>query len=420
MGVHTRVYRINEDLAINIPTETLPEPTVQSVEEVTEIPGHLARTTSSYPVLVRPYKERTALLLTSSLAMSPFTALEKLGLDPYEQIWIRFPHRREWIPAHRYHGYYGRVWIPAPIAHELRIRSYDVYDVFIKGTTFPQKIIRIIRRPVRTVTIEHMEKQYPGEEYAPDRWRWRIPQETECYSVLDTAFAMRPPRYPLAECHRQGEVIYVDFLFYSEPARSVSEQAGYAYRTMAVRNYTAATDKEIGYPFLCEIRATYISSCLKDFYQRTERPVYTSGFEHMTLKDALEITVYNMLQHFFKPAKTRMKYSTMSYADHIGKIDFTTNMVFLPRRYSKLPDVPAVRASGETKGEGINYEAYPYYRAIKYIRIVNEQTYKSGRGPQIYDDAFITDYLKTQEENRMLNGMVPLVVVDESGFIWRA
>ena len=149
MGIHTRVYEIDEQLAINIPTQVLPEEKIQLAEEIVTIPGYEAQTTSWYDVIVRPYKGRTAVHLTYSESVSPKEAMNTLGLDTTQPIWIRLYNSSRWIRAHIYHGDYGRVWIPAPVVRKTRIREYDVYPVIIRGTTLPVTTKEIVRKRVK-------------------------------------------------------------------------------------------------------------------------------------------------------------------------------------------------------------------------------------------------------------------------------
>ena len=425
MGISTRVYQLDGDLAINIPTETLPEPTIAEIEDVIEIPGYLAETTTTVPILVRETGRRIALMITPTIATPPHRFLENLGLNPYEQIWIRFPYKREWIPAHHYgrepggylHVFYGRVWIPDYLVRELNLRKHTVYPVFIRGTTFPEKRIRIIRKPIRRVIIDHMDKTYKAEEYAPDRYRWIIPHEIESHPVLLQGFKMIPPIYPLAECHRQNKIIYVDFFYYSEGARKVSNAINYAYRSLACRNYTAAATVELGYPLLIEIRCSFISSMPKRFYQIKERAVYEK--KALTLKQAIETCVYNLLQYFFTHAK-QGKYSTVSYAEHMGKIEFTTEKVNLQRKYPRLKNVPRISSLGETTTESWNILEYPYYRAIKYIRVVNEYCYKNQDFTRyIYTNDDVERVLYQNEERRIEAGLPRAIWIDDRGFVWR-
>ena len=419
MGILTRVYKLNGDLAINIPSEALPDSSLQLIEERIETPGYEAETEGWYDAIIRPYKNRTAVLLTSDINISPAEAMSNLGLDPDKPIYLKPYGANIWIRAHFYHGYYGRVWIPTPIARKTRMRNYTVYPFLIRGTTFPKIEIRHIRKEVRNVYIEHMGKTYPADNYAPNRYRWIIPKELESYPVLLQGFKMIPPSYPLGEVHRTGSAVFVDFYYYPEQARPVSQQIGYAYRNMAVRNYTASATVDLGYPFLCELRATYLSSIPKTFYQIKERAVYEKGA--LTLKQALETTVYNMLQFFFPPAKDEYKYSCMSWAEHHGTIDFTTERIDLQRKYPKLNNVPKIIAEGEKSSETWNITEYPYYKAIKYVRIIGKWAYKNQnftRGIYLNDD--VERVLYQIEDTRVSKGLPARMWIDEKGFVWRA
>jgi len=416
MGIKTRVYEIEEDLAINIPTDVLPPSKMQVVEERIETPGYEAETETWYHVIVRPYKGRTALLLTPDISISPLESMTRLGLDPDKPISVRLYGSRRWINAHLYHGYHGRVWIPAPITRKTRVRDYTTYPVIIKGTTLPRIEIQTVRREVRDVKVDHMGKTYPTENYAPNRWRWRMPKEIDCYPVMVKAIGMNI--YPEAQCHREDEIILIDFIFSKPSGRVVSEAMGYAFRNMAVRNYTATV--EVDYPFLCEIRATYLSSCPLTYYQPDET-------HNIMLKNALEITVYNILQYFFQKSKPENPYSSMSWADHIDKIDFTTTAVKLRRTYPKIKiDEPwkGKYLDYTAEGEGVPSEQFgvekQFYQCIKYVRVLNESSYKEGGIDRwVYTDADINSIVLANQRTRMIAGLKQEVDVDMNGFIWK-
>lgn len=420
MGVHTRVYEINDDIAINIPNNVLPEPKLKEVEEVVEIPGHLAETYHPYwyYCIVRKYKDRIVLLLKPIIEQSEIEIISHIGLDPFKPLYVHLSGtpRDRWVRASKYHKGI-RVNVPADIERKLKISEYEVYPVLLRGTTFPEKRIRIIRRPVREVIIEHMGEQYYAEETVLDRYRWIIPKEIESHPVLLQGFRMIPPVYPLAEIHRFEDIIYVDFFYYSDGGRMVSEQIGYAFRNMAVRNYIAAVTVDLGYPFLCEIRCSYISSMPKKFYQIKEHAVYEKGA--LTLKRALETCVYNLLQYFFPHAKAG-KYSSVSYAEHMGKIEFTTEKVDLQRRYPRLRNVPRIISLGETTMEPWDIIEYPYYKAIKYIRIINEDCYKAQEFTRyIYTNDDVERVLYQNEEKQVEMGLSRRIWLDVNGFVWR-
>ena len=433
MGILTRVYKLNGDLAINIPSEALPDSSLQIIEERIETPGYEAETEGWYDAIIRPYKNRTAVLLTSNINISPAEAMSNLGLDPDKPIYIRPYNAKNWIKAHFYHGYYGRVWIPTPIARKTRMRNYTIYPFLIRGTTFPKIEIRHIRKEVRNVYIEHMGKTYPTENYAPNRYRWLLPKEIESYPVLMSAISMNI--YPEAQCHLTTlkDVIQTEFIFTRASARVVVEKTGYAYRNMAVRNYTATV--EVDYPFLCEIRATYLSCTPKTFYQSDPR-------HHILLKEALQITVYNMLNYYFNTLTNKetgepLKHSTMSYADHIDKIDYTTHAVNLRRNYpdiarfvdqeplSKEKKQKETYLNFTSESEGIPSEEFgieekQYYYCIKYIRVLNESSYKEGRLDRwVYTNTRIESDLLKKQEDFFKQGFRLGFNIDQNGFIWK-
>lgn len=406
--MNTNVYRFNNELAINIPSAVLPPSRIEYVEERVEIPGYEAETTNWYDVIVRPYKGRTAVLLTSMLSISEPEAMSRLGLDPTKPIYIRPYGTNIWIPAHKYHGYYGRVWIPRQYVRRTKIRDFEIYPVIIRGTTMPEIRIIPVRKRVRDVQIEHMGETYTPEHVGEDRWRWIIPPKVESYHALQTAFPLRIT--PIAECNRKGDLIIIDFAFTRPAGKIVAEQTDYAYRNMAVRNYTAT--KKLDYPFLCEIRATYLTATPKMFYQPEDKiyiikPGHMSNEHYMELSEALKITVYNILQSFFQRAKPDHPYSTMSWADHIDAIDFVTTKIKLHQAYSHLPRDLYMEYETDSDRQGEN----EYYRCIKYVRILNEHSYKN-RNLDMYV------YLDDDIEGVLVNR--PEINVDPNGFIWEA
>lgn len=411
MGIKTQIYKIDNDLAINIPRAVLPSEKIQLVEQRVEIPGEPAETATTYPLLVRAYPIDTKTLKTVRLLI-PKKEMERLGLDPYEQIFIKLPNRTEWYPAHIFHGYYGRVTIPIRLARELELWRYhgELYPVFISGKTFPKTIIRYIKRPMRTVIINHIGIDYPAENYGPDKWRWRIPKTIESYPILEKSITLNI--YPSGECHLDEGIIYVDFIISKAAARVVAEAMGYAFRNMAVRNYTA-TSEIIEYPFLCEIRATYLSCTPKMFYQPTEKQQYN-------LKKALEITVYNLMQYFFPSSKKGQKYSSISFAEHIGSIEWTNNRVNLKQEYPKIKNAPDITSYGDSTDEELEIPRYPYYYAIKYIRIINEDVYKDRTWKRfIYNNNKIEGMLLRAEDDREMNQLPSRIWIDDNGFVWK-
>lgn len=421
MGIKTRIYKIKDDLAINIPSQVLPPSRMQLVEERVETPGHLARTTSDYYVLVRPYTDRTAILLTPNIGISSAEAMSNLGLDPDKPIYIRLSGTKEWIQAHKYHGYYGRVWIPRYLARETNLRRQTVYPVLIQGTTYPHIEIRMIRHEVRDVTVTHMGKKYNTENYDINKWRWRLPKNIESHPVITKALTLNI--YPEAECHLHDETILVDFVITRAAARIVSEATGYAFRNMAVRNYTATV--EVDYPFLCEIRATYLSCTPKMFYQPDE--------VHITiLKKALEITIFNILQHFFQKLVNKetgedLPYSTMSWADHIDAIDYTSDAINLKRTYPEIPlderwkeKYLSFTSAGEgVPSEELGAEKTKYYYCIKYVRVLNESSYKEGEIDRwVYLNDDIENIIRGRQHLKITKGLEPDVDIDMNGFIW--
>ena len=216
---------------------------------------------------------------------------------------------------------------------------------------------------------------------------WTVPERNECFEAVKAGFDVGVA--PNAECHFELDGVHLDVLFSPFAGKIVSGKLRYAYRNMAVRNYTATA--ELDYPFLAEIRAFYLTPCAKDFYQ--EEDIY------MTLLDALRITILNMVLYFFTPAKEGNKYSGLSYAEKIkGAVSFTAKPI-------------TAETLGEEKNVKVHFgeaEPWPFGKAVKYVRVVNEQSFKRKKGPYVYHNDIIESTLKTN----------PYVDIDRNGFVW--
>lgn len=418
MGIQTRIYQLEEDIAINIPTKVLPKAKLQLVEERVEVPGFLSQT-GLVPLLTgrRAKDGRMPIHI-------PYEIMEGFDIDPNKEVEIRlYRYPGIWLRSHVHHRFPHRtvkdrrVWIPNRVVDILKIENYEYYPAVIKATTRPTWTIRLVEREVREVVVQHMNRTYNTENYAPNKWRWRIPKEIDCHPVLITALNMNI--FPRAECHLSPlqDIIFVDFNFTKASARVISERMGYAFRNMAVRNYTATMETD--YPFLCEIRATYITSCPKAFYQPDE-------IHHTPIKQALEITVYNMLKHFFPKLKDEYEYSLMSWADHKDAIDYVTSKVNLRRRHPQIPidaDWKKRYMEYESESEGIqeefSLEEKRFYQCIKYVRILNESSYKDQDLDRwVYTDADINEIILGRQQTRRAKGLSPEVELDINGFLW--
>lgn len=371
MGIKTRVYEADGRPAINIPSSALPSEEI--VEEIVTIPGDLIQTKTTAPVWVRgyPLEQPTtfALLLTGyPYTMSPFDYLTMLGFDPYKKIEIRFPYSDRWLPASLFHGYYGRVRQTAAIIHE-GAHLHHTYPVFIRGRSPPTRKIRVRRAPLSHVRVRHFGSIYEAERIGLN-WQWIIPSDIEGYHALTTA--LNDKIYPDAECHLGNDnIINVDFRFTSTAGSYIAKQTNRTYRTMTLRNFSAV--QTIEYPFLCEIRATYLTAIPIEYYQDPIR--------YMKMIDALRITVKNLTDTFttsIRHAEKQEKvYATLGDEDNNIKID--------------TAEVPG----------------FPYYRCDKYVRIVNEYYYKKG-----FDKEYTNDEIDNMYRDH------PFMKVDINGFIW--
>jgi hypothetical protein len=261
-----------------------------------------------------------------------------------------------------------------------------------------------------------MGKTYPAEVSA-GKWKWVIPEDAPGHSVLIAA--IKRNYTPIAECNKYRGRIIIDFTFRRPASRLISEHMNYAYRNMAVRNYTATIETD--YPFLCEIRATYLTAMPKMYYQPDENKIYdlkmdpTTGFLHdgkfMLLQNALQITVYNILEHFFEHGKKKTDegeeqyaHSKMSWAEHIGSIDYTKDKFMLGDRYPNFPKT--FYMDYETDSD--KTQEKEFLRCLKYVRVLNESSYKTNKLDRwVYLDDFINNVLLEKG-----------IEVDNNGFVW--
>jgi len=328
-----------------------------------------------------------------------------------------------WFDAHLIYRwgplpFYGRVWLPRRFVDALNLQPESEITVKIQGYTYPKK--RRITIIERYVEILHMGKSYPAET-TKTGWRWMIPDTIDGYATL--LEGIQRNYMPIAECNKYHGRVIIDLTFRRPAARLLAEIKDYAYRNMAVRNYTAT--EEVDYPFLCEIRATYLTALPKMYYQ-PEDTVYdlkrdTTGLLHdgkfMPIKNALEITVLNVLQYFFEHAKKEtgepQPYNKMSWAEHIGAIRYTTDKFLLKNRYPGLPagaDRMDLRKqtylSYETDSD--QQQEKEFLRCLKYVRVLNEASYKTNDLDRwVYLDGFINRVLAEKGAE-----------VDPNGFIW--
>lgn len=414
--MNTRVYKIDDRLAMNIPSAVLPKATLQYVEEEEIIPGHPTAVMEWIPLVLGALQRdgRIPMFL-------PPTLMGRLNLDVTKPIRVRlYGEPGRWFTSHLWHRpLRDRVHIPRGTVRKLKLRPHTHWFVYLSGTTLPERRIRMVPQMTRKVIVQHINKTYHPERVGVDSWRWTIPETISCYVVLTTAIDTGIT--PVAQCHLEKEIIYVDFTIPTHVARLVSEKVGTAWRNMAVRNYTASPTYEIEYPFLCEIRATYLSNCPLEFYQFDEKKYYK-------LKQALETTVYNMMNYFFPSAELEMEYSSISYADHIDKIETTENMIFLPTRYPKskypkfkfpIPDITSPGAGEDLDNIGDIDRIYPFYKCIKYIRVINEDVYKGKKKAYIYKDDGVEAIIMRYEEQRAQQDIDARVWIDDNGFVWR-
>lgn len=322
-----------------------------------------------------------------------------------------------WFDAHLIYRwgalpFYGRVWVPERVATALRIKPESTILAKIRGYSYPRR--RRVTVIERYVEVEHMGKTYPAE-IVKGRWQWVIPDTIEGYNVLIES--LRRNYMPIAECNKYRGRVIIDFMFRRPAARLISEQMNIAYRNMAVRNYTATEDIE--YPFLAELRSTYLTAMPKMYYQPEDKiydlKMSPNGFLHdgrfMLLKNALEITIINILEYFFDRPKPKedgkiAPYSKMSWAAHIGAIDYVKDKILLRKRFPEFPKTIYMDYETDTTHHG---QENQFLTCIKYVRVLNESSYKSHELDRyIYLNDIINEVLKKQG-----------LEIDSNGFVWR-
>lgn len=408
MAEETRVYRLGERLAVNIPSSVLPPAKVESVEEVIEEPAKQIETIEYINALVRVYSDGVRLLLTPT-GETPFSFLSYVGFDPYMPIQVKPYRSKNWFNAHLYHDYYGRVWIPKSFVKAMKMEKRTFYPVRIRGYSKPVYEKKLIRKRIRRVFINYFGVDYFAEEYGIDKWRWLIPEDIVGYPNL--VLALEQGYYPYCELHQLGVgTIHADVFFNMPDAAIVSKTSMVAYRTMSVRNYTATV--HISYPFLAEIRATYVTTVPKAFYKEPS----------MSIEKALAITVYNLLQHFFQPASPELPYSKLSYAEYKNKVHYTQQKLYLPNEYPLVTETPELLVEGEESNIEISYGEIPdtpygrdnhFYRCIKYVRVVNEYSYK-------YRQKMKSEYEYHDDQITQTIQGIDAVEIDGQGFVWKA
>jgi len=161
------------------------------------------------------------------------------------------------------------------------------------------------------------------------------------------------------------------------------------YRNMVVRNYTAT--KELPYPFLVEVRATYISPEPLEY-------ITTDTGRRMRLLDALRITVRNMVRFFLPSIAHAEDKGAVRYVEH--SLEITNLPEYLERVYVTAgTEKNRPISKGEARG-------FPLEYCIKYVRIVNEQSLRN-RSWFIYLNNRIEEELRAKG-----------LIVDSRGFVW--
>jgi hypothetical protein len=369
-------------LYVEIPEQLLPPGSVREIDE--EEPGYY----HEYP---RWIKLKTGLRskdgrLPVFLYKEP---LRKLNIDINKMPSIKIQGLPLiWFDAHLIYRwealpFYGRVWLPRRAVEGLNLKPESTILVKIRGYSFPRK--RRITVVERYVEVEHMNKTYLAD-VQDKKWMWIIPENIEGYPVL--LEAIKRNYLPIAECKNHRGRIYIDLRFRRPAGQLISENMGYAYRTMSLRNYVSRDEKPSASYLLVELRATIICSLPKQYPKQDPLFINIGSLETpkmMTMRDALKITVRNMSMFFTQSIRHAEKQSKVMYTE--GEED-----------NKKI-------SYGETilKEKG----KIPFYYVDKYIRITNEYSYKNDKEFEYFNERIESDLKKN-----------PLLEVDEHGFVW--
>jgi len=290
--------------------------------------------------------------------------------------------------------YHDNKWIPVteqPILHPVpwtagRWRAQIPAQIRYKYKIMPNEKVRISYSKVverfivpKRLRLYHLGRIYYvpyNEKYKS--YAWHIPHDNICREAIDMARKYNITGYCECFFNSDNDTLEVDIVFDNE--KYLSSLLGYAYRNMAVRNYT--TTETTDYPFLAEFRATMLSVCPREFYQDRER--------HMKLIDALRITVENIVMFFTR---------SIRHAETEGAIEYVTT-----------PVLEFEETEGEEENTKVSYgeiQEYPFNHAIKYVRIINEQVYKRREGEEyIYLDKEIEEHLSAHPMLEIIRGFI--------------
>lgn len=201
--------------------------------------------------------------------------------------------------------------------------------------------------------------------------------------------------------------------------KNVAKENGYAFRSMSNRNYSL---KDISaYPFLCELRASWLTMYPREIYQY-------HGFPK-NIVDWLNTTTYNMSEFVFiqEIRDEKTKQTTLKRYLKSGKLDVwkaTKKDPTVAEREPLWNDKPygwrhGTRSSFRGKApkfikvdgselnqqvDGLTFEVFPFEYCIKYARIINRRNVYYE-----YLDDWINSKARASDE----------VWVDDKGFIWK-
>jgi len=258
--------------------------------------------------------------------------------------------------------------------------------------------------PAWLVSVYHLGREYTARWYPREHVvRWVIPIDMLCYTAIDTA--LESGIACSGDCHITTDGVTVDIVFSDFGGRRTSQKTERCYRYMAVRNFNL--ENEIGeYPVNAEIRATYITTCPKEY-------CYSEN-NFMPLTNAIEITIRNLQSWFLYSFEKSLKPKD----DRNPVIDTFdgTDTMFGKRNLKRGGRMKVTK--GYTEPQELHpslVRDFPFYRCHLYARITLprwEHEYPDGE----IRSKLLSRLRKLEKEDKIPPG---LVYFDVEGFLWK-
>lgn len=315
--------------------------------------------------------------------------------NPIENRWIKIKEE----PLLYLVTFVKDIWraeIPTSIVRKYNIYAfptrhplYDKYamKVRVRWTAYTMEL-----KPKKELKIYHFGNIYDASwDKINRRWRWIIPKDiAEDEGLL---IAMNKGSIPDAEMHYNDDKEYLEIDFIIDPFmdKEVAKELGYARRNMVVRSYVIreefVTDKTPE-DFLVEIRATFITTPPREFYQKKGKHMRLVVDPHIEgdILAALNITCYNILRYF-----------AMQIAEVKGHL---YNPILSEKFQSKMEESIGVEINEKVSFGEVAHDRFGYVN--KYFRV-----YHRRKG----DWVKTTDYI--DKKIKRMGG-----IVDSQGFVW--